>query len=741
MAALQNRIMAAPQANKGSTRRTFLIGGGATAGLVLAWGLWPRSYRPNLAARDGETVLNAFLKIDNSGRVTAVVPQAEMGQGIWTALAQVLADELGADWRQVGVEPAPLNPLYANTLLAGELAGAQQTGLLRNIERWTARERATREMLAITAGSTSIRMFEQPFREAGAIARALLCMAAGKRLGADWRACDTESGFVVRGDDRIRFGELAADAAGFEGPAEPPLRRPGEGGLSGRPVPRLDLPAKVDGTIRYAGDVRLPKMVFASIRHGPTGDTRLATPDVSAADAQAGVVGIVRTDRWIAALANTWWAADRALDRIAPKFQTHGAVPDSAAVAKLLDAALAGEREAIVSIGDAAKGLSGAGMIEARYTMPFSAHATIEPLVATARVTGDRLELWAPTQAPQLAVAAVAGATGFAAGHITLYPMPVGGGFGHKLDHDAIVEAALLAIHARRPVQLMWSRREEMLHGRHAPPATAKLQARLDGQGRIGAWRLRLATPARANVIPGLDRLNGTGQSSAGATPPYAIPAVEIVHAAAEIGIPTGVWRSGAHAATSFFTESFVDELAAAAGQDPLAFRMALLAQAPRLARCLSEAAAAGGWSGEARSGQGLACLSAFGSHIALMAEAELDGDRIRVSRLAAVADIGRAIHPDSARQQIESGLVWGMASALGNQVHYAAGLAEQKRIGDLALPTMRDMPEISVALIASQQSPGGVAELAVPVVAPAIANAIFSATGSRLRSLPLTPA
>jgi isoquinoline 1-oxidoreductase subunit beta len=729
--------MAGSQA-KGINRRTVLIGGGAGAGLILAWGLWPRDYRPNLSPRAGETVLNAFLKIDTTGRVTAVVPQAEMGQGIWTALAQVLADELGADWRQVGVEPAPSNPLYANTLLAAEYAQVDEPALLRNMRGWIAREQATRETLIITAGSSSVRMFEQPFREAGATARALLCMAAGKRLGADWRACDTEAGFVVRGDDRIRFGELAGEAAGFAPPAEPPLRRPGEGGISGRPVPRLDLPAKVDGTIRYAGDVRLPGMLYASIRHGPLGDTRLATPDVSAADQQAGVSGIVRTDRWIAALANNWWAADRALDRIAQQFRTTGPVPDSVGVARALDAAFGGTGEPVASIGDTGTLLNGPGLVEAHYEVPFAAHATIEPLVATARVRGDRLELWAPTQAPQLAVAAAAAASGYAAGQITLYPMPIGGGFGHKLAHEAIAEAAVLAVHSKKPVQLMWSRREAMLHGRHAPPAKARLSARLDGRGRIAAWRMRLATPARANALPGPEGLGGSAVSSAGAMLAYAVPALQIDHLPAEIAVPTGVSRSGAHAATTFFNESFVDELATTAAQDPLSFRMAMLGQNARLARCLSEAAAAGNWSGQPRAGQGLACCSAFGSHVALMAAVEVEGSAIRVLRLAAVADIGRAIHPDSARQQIESGLIWGLASAFGTPVHYSAGLAEPTRLRDLHLPLLRDMPEISVALVASQQAPGGVAELAVPVVAPAIANAVFSAGGTRLRALPL---
>ncbi|WP_294395540.1 molybdopterin cofactor-binding domain-containing protein [uncultured Sphingomonas sp.] len=728
--------MAEPHA-KGIDRRTMLIGGGAGAGLLLAWGLWPRGYRPNLAPREGETVLNAFVKIDTAGRVTAVVPQAEMGQGIWTALAQALADELGADWRQVGVEPAPLNPLYANTLLAGELAEAAAPRLLQGIGGWTARQWATRNTLMVTAGSTSVRAFEQPFREAGAAARALLCMAAGKRIGADWRACDTEAGFVVRGDDRFRFGDLAGEAAGFAPPAEPPLRRPGEGGISGRSVPRLDYPAKVDGTMRYAGDVRLPDMLFAAIRHGPLGDTTYHGGDMAAADTQAGVSGIVRTDRWVAALADNGWAAERALDRLAPRFATTGALPDSAAVAKALDGALAGETTRLVERGDAAPLLTGPGLVEATYDVPLAAHATIEPLVATARVTDDRLELWAPSQAPGVAIAAVAAATGFAESRITLYPMPIGGGFGRKLDHDAMVEAATLAIQAKRPVQLHYSRHEEMLRGRHGPPARAQLSGRVDGQGRIAAWRTRIATPNGANGVDGLERVGGAA-SITGVEPPYAIPALRIDHGVAEIGFPTGVWRSGAHAATTFFTEGFVDELATRAARDALSFRMGLLGHNPRLARCLSQAAAAGGWSGEPQSGQGLACLSAFGSHIALFAEAGLDGDAIRVSRLVAVADIGRVLHPDSARQQIESGLVWGLASALGNPLTLSRGLVEQRGFDALRLPRMKDMPEFEITLIRSAAPPGGVAELAVPLAPPAIANALFSATGNRLRSLPL---
>lgn len=727
------------------TRRALLVGGGAAVGLLVAWELWPRHYRPNLSPGPGETVLDAFLKIGADGRVTVIVPQIEMGQGVWTSLPQALADELGADWRQVAVEPAPINPLYANTLIAEQVADEALPPFLRGVGEWAARQYATRNALMITAGSTSIRAFEQRFREAGASARALLCMAAAKRLGVDWRACDTEQGFVVRGTDRFRFGELAADAAGFALPERPPLRQPGEGGLSGQPVQRIDLPAKVDGSTRYAGDVRLPGMVFASIRHGPLGDTRLAGLDKAAAEKVPGVVGVVENPRWVAALANNWWAADRALDAMHPRFATTGPLPDSASVARALDAALAGPGRRIFHHGGADAALTGPGVIEAHYEVPLAAHAAIEPLVATARKVGDRLELWVPTQAPGLTRAAVARAVGWSEGSITIFPMQVGGGFGRKIENDAAVEAAILALQAGRPVQLMWGRPEEMLRGRHRPPARALLSARPAPGARIAAWRARIAAPSASAEIERrlAGRAGGQGQRDAGAVegalPPYQILAVAIEHAPADIGIEVGMWRSVAHSYTAFFTESFTDELAAAAQTDPLSFRMALLDHQPRLARCLARAAAAGGWTGEPGAGEGLACHSGFGSHIALYCEAENKDGAINVTQLVAVADCGRLVNPDIVRQQIEGGLIWGLAAALGDEVSYSRGLADQLGLAALDLPLLADTPDIAVELVNSREAPGGVAELAVPVVAPAVANAIASATGRRLRRLPLS--
>lgn len=725
---------------KGLTRRTLLVGGGASVGLVLAWGIWPRTYQPNLVAAPGETVVNAFLKIGADGRVIVVVPQAEMGQGVWTSLPQALADELGADWRQVGVEPAPLSPLYANRLIAEEAAEGALPAFLQGVGRWAAGEFATRTALMMTAGSTSIRAFEQTFREAGAAARALLCMAAAKRLGVDWRACDTEEGFVTRGNDRFRFGDLAVEAATFTPPSPAPLRRPGEGGLSGEPMPRLDLPAKVDGSARFAADVRLPGLVHASIRHGPLGDTSLGAIDEAAARKVPGVQGVVRNARWVAVYANNWWAADRGVDALAARFATKGSLPDAAHVTQALDQALASGGERFVKIGDvdAAQGK----MVEAVYSVPLAAHAAIEPLTATARASGDRLEVWAPTQAPGLMRRAVAAATGWAERKVTIYPMLVGGGFGRKVEMDAAVEAALIAIEAKKPVQLTWSRAEEIHRGRHRPPAAARLKAKMAG-GRITSWQAVIATPSAAGEMG--RRVMGYGGDGAewpavdGATPPYSVPAVAIAHAPAKIGIETGMWRSVAHSYTAFLTESFVDELARDAAVDPLAFRMTQLGHNARLARCLTRVTAAGGWTGEADAGQGLAIHSAFGSHIALLAEASVKDARITVGRLVAVVDCGRVINPDIVRAQIESGLIWGLAAALGDAVTYSRGMADQRYFADLALPMLADTPEIQVEMIDSKDAPGGAGELGVPVVAPAIANAIASATGKRLRHLPLT--
>ena len=732
---------------RGFSRRTVLIGGGAGVGLFVAWGLWPRRYRPSLTAAPGESIFNAFLKIGTDGHVTVVVPQAEMGQGVWTALPQVLADELGADWRTVAVEPAPISPLYANDFLIAESAREALPSLLQDAGSWIARQVAIRSALMITGGSSSIRGFEQRFREAGAAARVLLCMAAARRLDSDWQACDTQGGFVVRGDDRLRFGELAAEAAGFTPPATLPLRAIGAGRISGRSMPRLDLPSKVDGSARFTGDVRLPGLVYASTIMAPAGDAVLDTIDEAAARRLGGVIGIVRESRWVAAVGETWWAADRAVKALKPRFRIRGPVPDSRSIDTALAAALdRGEGTIMASHGDLAEAFGGGGVVGADYAVPFAVHAPIEPLTATARLGGDRLEIWAPTQAPGLARAAAAQAIGVAETQVTLYPMPVGGGFGRKVETDAIRQAATVAQRIGRPVQLLWSRAEETMQDRFRPPALGRMQAKLGQDGRLLGWRARIAAPSTMGemmrrIAPSRVAPPRGAEASAveGAVPPYAVDALAVEHVAVEIGIPTGIWRSVANSYTAFFTESFIDELAHRAGIDPLSFRTRLLGDEARLSHCLAIAAALGGWGGGGRGGgQGLAAHSCFGSHVAMMAQVRVADRRLVVDAITAAVDCGRMINPDIVRQQVEGGIVWGLAATLGSTTGITRGRAAARNFDALDLPLLAAMPEIRIEIIPSREQPGGVGEIAVPPVAPAIANALFAATGRRVRRLPI---
>lgn len=728
-------------------RRSLLIGGGVGVGLVLAWAAWPRSYQPNLNAAPGEAIFNGFLKIGSDGAIVVIVPQAEMGQGVYTSLPQILADELGADWRTVGVEPAPINPLYANDFIMRE-GSKTLPGWLQGVGEWTLREVATRSAIMVTGGSSSIRGFEERYREAGATARALLCKAAGVRWEADWQACDTEEGFVTRGEDRLRFAELAAEAAKLTPPGNIPLRAPGAGGISGKSVPRIDLPSKVDGSAMFAADVRLPDMVFASIRRGPHGNTTLLSVDKAKADAISGVVAVVENPGWVAAVATNWWAADRALDAMAPKFRTVGGFPDDDTInAALLGAFTDGGGKRFFEQGDPDDLFKGDEGISAEYSVPLAIHAPMETLTATARLTGDRMEVWMPTQAISAARSAVARATSMSEDAITIYPMPVGGGFGRKVATDAAEIAAILAIKTKRPVQLTWSRVEEILHDEYRPPAIGRMKAKLAENGRPQAWSAVIAAPSTtaeqiSRLMPNLPSGRGKPEAAAveGAVPSYAIPAIAVDHHSAAIGVPTGSWRSVANSYTAFFTECFIDELAEQAGLEPFSYRMQLLGGAPRLARCLTTAATLGNWQGGiAGSGQGIAAHSCFGSHVAMLAELHVaDGARIVLDRIVAVVDCGRVIHPDIVHQQIEGGIIWGISAALGDAISIERGLATARNFDGLGLPILSGTPEIIVELIENKEAPGGVGEIAVPPVAPALANALFAATGKRARSLPL---
>ncbi len=741
-------------------RRNLLIGGGVGIGLLVAWAVWPRRYLPNMTAEKGEHIFGHWLKIGEDGRVTIAIPQAEMGQGSYTALAQIVAGELGADWRSVAIQPALPSPVFANELfvrewrsafLPAEIGAIAPSPSLDGLgDSW-----AERNMFMITAGSSTIRQFERPCRIAGAAARVVLSMAAAARWDTDWTNCETENGFVTFGKKKIAFAELVADAAAMEPPSPVPLRAFPVNGISGREAIRLDVPAKVDGSANFAGDIRLPDMLYASVRAGPIGNTRLKGIERKGANAIKGLVEVVRTDSWVAALATNWWAANRALDAMAPTFETMGRMPDSGEIGKALERALdKGPGARLVNVGSFDATLekeAGTRVFRSEFSVQPALHAPLETRSATAHYRNGRLTLWLATQAPDAARRAAAKAIGISADNVTLIQMMAGGSFGRNLDSQIAAQVAVLSKHVERPVQVVWSRPEDFIRDHVRPPAMARMTATLDIAGRIAGMAVRIAVPPVAREA--IARLRGETPFEAlasvkgdhdplaidGAIPPYAIPNLTVDHFPVSLPLPTGLWRGNAHSYTAFFIESFVNELAAAAGVEPLSYRMQMLVGQTRLARCLTSVAALAGWDGGAgASGKGIACHSMYGSHIAVIATARTDESGVRVDRISACVDCGRLINPELARQQIEGGIIFGLAQALGSATDYERGLPVARRLRDLDLPVLSDIPEIEIEFIRNEEEPGGVSELGVAAVAPAISNALFSAAGIRLRELPL---
>jgi isoquinoline 1-oxidoreductase beta subunit len=701
-------------------RRALLIGGGAGVGLIVAYSLWPSHLPSDLAARPGEQPFGNFIKIAKNGQITIAVPQVETGQGIWTALPQIVADELGAAWDTVAVEPAPLASAYANPL-------AKEEG-------WPAGIR-------ITAASTSIRAFEQPLREAAAIARTMLVGAAADRWNVSPQECETADGLVLLGPRTFTFGELAEEAADRSPPRRPQLRQDSRSRLIGQPLRRLDGPAKADGRMRYAGDVRLPDLLFASARLAPPGG-RLRGYSEAAIRGAPGVRHLAAREGWIAIAGDGWWAAERAMKAANPRFSGKRSWAETRLA---FEAALdSGDSDEWFSRGDYDSVTRGSRALAATYFVAPSRHLGLEPLTATARFSGEALEVWAPTQAPGLARQAAARTAGIPAGQVTLYPMPVGEPAGRALESDAIPIAVELARQLKRPVQVRLSQSTSQNHDRVAPGALARMTA-LPGEGGItAAWQMRVVTAdglgaalARLSDTDAPGRLGRTALD--GSVPPYSIPNARIQSIRAGLPFAVGYMRGSPQRELTFFTESFIDELARAAGMEPLAFRMSMLGGNGRLARCLQGAARLARWDGGGPgSTMGIAGCSAYGSHIGLVATASIGEDqRVKAHRLVAVVDCGRVMNSGLVTQQIESGLIWALAQASAPQPEWVAGMPRAGPLGAAGLPRIGDTPEIFVNVLSSSEPPGGISGLATAALAPAVANAIYAGTGKRLRSLP----
>lgn len=703
-------------------RRSFLkVGAAVGGGLALAVAL-PPPLRSAFAAAEAAAGFapNAFIRIDRQGLVTLVMPSAEMGQGIYTAEAMLLAEELEVGLDQVRLDHSPpSDALYANAL-----AGSQQTG-----------------------GSTSIRGFWTPLRQAGAVARTLLVAAAGRQWGVDPATLKAQRGTVTDGKRSLGYGELVDAAAALPVPVADSvaLKDPKDFTIIGKPVKRLDSPDKVNGRTEFGIDVKRPGMKVAAIAISPVFGGRPKAVDEAAAKAVKGVRQVVKTDGAVAVVADHMGAAKKGLEAAAVEWDDGpNAKVSSADIVRALEEDSKKPGAVARNEGDADKALAGASQrLDAIYQVPFLAHATMEPMNCTVHVQKDGCEIWVGTQVPTMAQAVAAEITGLPAEKVQVTNHYIGGGFGRRLEVDGVAHAVKVAQQVDGPVKVVWSREEDIQHDMYRPYYFDRMSAGLDADGRPVAWTHRIAgSSVMARYYPpGFENGIDPDAVDAAAEPPYAFPAIRVEYVRVEPqGVPTSWWRGVGPTHNVFVVESFIDELAAAARQDPVAYRKALLAHNPRALGALTLAAEKAGWGTPMPKGhgRGIQVQFAFGSYVSLVAEVEVSADgTVKVHRIVCAVDCGLAVNPDTIEAQVQGGAIFGLTAALHGSITFADGRVEQANF-DTYLPMRIDeVPVIETHLIQSAEAPGGIGETATAAVAPAVANAIFAATGKRLRSLP----
>lgn len=702
-------------------RRAFLeVAGTVSAGLLIGFRLPDRHGVAPFAP-------NAWLRVDADGTVTVTIDKSEMGEGNHTALAMILAEELDADWSKVKVGPLPDNP-----------AG------------WSRR--------MSTGGSTSVRTSYDILRKAGATARAMLVTAAAQTWGVEPADCRAENGVVTHASHRLTYGELATKAATVAVPENPPLKDPQTFRLLGKHTHRLDTPSKVNGTAQFGIDVRVPGMLVASIERSPVFGGKVKSFDATRAKTLAGVRHVVQLDgtpwtgiagAWgvgtesgVAVVADTYWQAVQGRQALQITWDeganaTLGDIPARLAVLAAQPGVQARKD------GDATAALAGAAnKIEAFYEVPFLHHATMEPMNCTAHVRSDACDVWAPTQNQTRAQEVAAEAAGLPKDKIRIHTTLLGGGFGRRLESDFVAEAVLLSKAVNAPVKVIWSREDDTKHGFYRPATYNHLTAGLDAQNKPIAWTHHIvAPPILLKFGPlqgGIDRTSIDGAADL----PYAVPNIFVDQVAADLtGIPLGFWRSVGASQNAFVVESFMDELAVLAGRDPYEFRRELLQTKPRHLRTLELAATKAGWGTPLPAGRarGIAIAEWEPTTCAAVAEVSVAPDgTVRVHRVVCAVDCGPVVNPDTIEAQMQGGVVFGLSAALYGEITIDHGRVQQGNFNDYPVLRIPEMPVVEVHIVPSTDALGGIGEPSVPPTAPAVCNAIFAATGKRIRKLPI---
>ena len=725
-----DRILSGPSgldqsasANSISRRRFLQVGASAGGGLMLSLRL-PSAGRDAAAAGTDVFAPNAFIRIATDGQVVLIMPYVEMGQGTYTSIPMLIAEELEVDLSEVRLEHAPPNEkLYANPLL-----GVQVTG-----------------------NSNAIRGAWQPLRQAGAVARTMLVLAAAKGWNVDPVTCRAQRGEVlhVPTTRRLTYGELVADAAQMPIPNNVVLKRPEDFKIIGTAAKRLDTPAKVNGTAVYGIDARPPGVKIATLAQSPVFGGRVKRVDDRAAKAVKGVHQIVRLDDAVAVVADHMGAAKKALAALMIEWDDgpHAKL-STEDVAQELRLATLNSGAVAEHIGDARGALARAATkVDATYEVPFLAHAAMEPMNCTVHARKDECEIWIGTQAIARVQAEAARVTGLPVDKVVVHNHMLGGGFGRRLESDGAARAVQIALHVDGPVKVVWTREEDIQHDMYRPYWFDRFSAGLDNNGLPIAWEHRFAgSSVIARYLPPAFKDGLDPDSTEGAIDlVYALPNKHVEYVRVEPpGVPTAFWRSVGPSHTVFVVESFMDELAGAAKQDPVAYRLALLDKAPRAKAVLALAAEKAGW-GQPRPervGRGVSVQNVFATYMAQVAEVEVSKDgAVRVRRVVCAVDCGTVINPDTVQAQVQSAIIFGITAALHGEITLKDGRVQQSNFDTYQMLRMNEAPAIEVHIGRSFEPPGGMGECGTSCIVPAVANAIFAATGKRLRKMPVDAA
>jgi isoquinoline 1-oxidoreductase beta subunit len=703
------------------TRREFLQASAAASSLTIGFAL-PQSGRAATAAAPTAFTPNAYLRITPDDRVTVICGSAEMGQGVLTAIPMLVAEELDADWKKVGVEQAPVDKAYANPMF-----GMQATG-----------------------GSTTVRAHWEPMRKAGAAAREMLVAAAAAQWKVGTDECRTEAGQVIhKSGKKLSYGKLVDAAATMPVPTAPTLKAPKDFRILGKPTRRLDTAAKINGTAKFGIDAQLPGMLVAVMARAPQPGAKPTSVNDTKAKAVKGVQQVITLPSGVAVLATGYWAAKQGRDALEINWDLGKlANLNSAAVSDMLrDGANNADAVAkdVGNLKDAAA--NSATTLDAIYEAPFLAHACMEPMNCTAWVKGDEVEIWAGTQSQGPAQGILGQVAQVTPAKVKVNTMLLGGGFGRRFAPDFAIDAVLLSKISGKPVKLIYSREDDMAAGYYRPASVAKFEGGLDANGKPTLLRIDVGSPSIMAAsgfmqIPpnGVDHfaLEGIDDN------PYDIDNSRIAYGRVEPGPQVWFWRSVGHSQNIFFIESFIDEMAAKAKKDPFEFRRDLLGKQPRYKAVLELAAQKAGWGGKLPAGvhRGIAVAQSFGSYVAEVAEVSVAPDGTpRVHRVVAVVDCGLTANPLTIARQIEGAIVYGLSAALYGKISFKDGRVEQGNFHQYQVLRMNEMPKVEVHILPSTENPGGIGEPGTPPIAPAVANAIFAATGKRIRTLPIDPA